>query len=253
MSDVQIGQKKPSRRIGGEPARVNLVARVGGDLRQAIASGSVAVGTKLPSEAALTEQYEVSRTVVREAVAALRADGLVEARQGSGVYVVAREPAGTQNFHTMDPTRISSVIEFLELRAAVEIEAAGLASQRRSPAQEEAVIEGCEEIERLMKAGAPTSDADFALHLTIADATNNMRFREFLEMIGPKLIPRRALQEGAREATPANYLEQIQTEHRTIADAISNRDEVAARDAMRHHLKGSQDRYRQMLRRPEPA
>ena len=67
-------------------------------------------------------------------------------------------------------------------------------------------------------------------------------------MIGAKLIPRRALQDGQVENTPAHYLEQIQKEHRTIAEAISRRDEARARDAMRGHLQGSRDRYRQLLR-----
>ncbi|WP_372338718.1 FadR/GntR family transcriptional regulator [Mangrovibrevibacter kandeliae] len=240
--------KRTGRARAGIERRVNLVQQVAGALRRSILSGAAPVGSRLPSEASLTGEYGVSRTVVREAVASLRADGLVEARQGSGVYVLAKEPAAIQPFTSVDPTRISSVIELLELRAAVEIEAAGLASQRRSPAQEEAVIEGCEAIERLIETGEATTDADFALHLTIADATNNLRFREFLEMLGTRLIPRRALQDGHRETTPPDYLQQIQNEHRMIAEAISTRDETAARDAMRQHLKGSQSRYRRLLR-----
>lgn len=232
-----------------EEGRTSLVAHLGDELRRQIMSGKVPVGQKLPSEAALTEEFNVSRTVVREAVASLRADGLVQARQGSGVFVVARDPVSAPAFPSVDPSRISSVIEFLELRSAIEVEAAGLASQRRSPAQEEAIIEGCEEIERLMETGQPTSDADFRLHLSIADATNNARFREFLGMIGSQLIPRRALQDGASDAAPAHYLEQIQAEHRMIATSIAMRDETSAREAMRQHLTGSQTRYRQLLRR----
>ena len=228
--------------------RVNLTAKVSEDLRNAIASGAVAIGAKLPSEAALTSEYKVSRTVVREAIARLRADGLVESRQGSGLYVVSRGAIDAPVFPAVDQSRISSMIEFLELRAAVEIEAAGLASQRRSPAQEEAIFEGCEAIEATIRDGGATAEADFRLHLKIADATNNIRFREFRERVGAKLIPRRALQDGQGETAPAHYLEQIQKEHRTIAEAISQRDEARAREAMRGHLQGSRDRYRQLLR-----
>lgn len=247
MSEARIETGNGRGRPLGK-RKVNLTARVSEGLRNAIVSGAVAIGEKLPSEASLTTEYKVSRTVVREAIALLRADGMVESRQGSGLYVVSRGAIAVPVFPAVDQSRISSMIEFLELRAAVEIEAAGLASQRRSPAQEEAIFEGCEAIEATIEAGGATAEDDFRLHLKIADATNNVRFREFLEMVGARLIPRRALQDGQVENTPAHYLEQIQKEHRTIAEAISQRDEARARDAMRGHLQGSRDRYRQLLR-----
>ena len=98
--------------------------------------GQFPPGSRLPSEAQLTEAHGVSRTVVREAIAALRADRLVEARQGAGVFVLEAEvPAPTPLFlRNIDHERVSSMIELLELRTAVEVEAAGLAALRRSPA-----------------------------------------------------------------------------------------------------------------------
>ncbi|MER0236514.1 FadR/GntR family transcriptional regulator [Fulvimarina sp. MAC8] len=249
MSVIQTRENgaRTERRTGTR--RGNLVTKVSDDLRQIILSGRFPIGQKLPSEAALTAQYDVSRTVIREAIAFLRSDGLVESRQGAGVFVIATNAPNSPGFNGVDPSRISSVIEILELRAALEIEAAGLASQRRSPAQDEAIHEGCEAIETLITAGEATTDADFELHLAIADATNNGRFREFLEMLGHGVIPRRALQDDRHERTPADYLHQIQAEHRLIANAISAQDETAAREAMRQHLKGSQSRYRRLLRR----
>ena len=116
-----------------------LTERLGENLRQAIAAGQFPPGTKLPSEAQLVEAHGVSRTVVREAIAALRADKLVEARRGAGVFVLTTPVANDSllSLHAVDPARVSSMIELLELRTAVEVEAAGLAALRRSPAQEE--------------------------------------------------------------------------------------------------------------------
>ena len=159
-----------------------------------ITDGEIRPGDKLPSEAALTKKYKVSRTVIREAIASLRADGLVEAKQGAGVFVLNSQPAAAFPFQAFDGARISSMIEMLELRTAIEIEAAGLAAARRSPAQEEAIFERCQDIDRLIVEGRPTTEADFAFHLAIADATNNPRFREFLEMMGQRVIPRTVLQ-----------------------------------------------------------
>ncbi len=231
------------------PGRRNLVATVGAALREAIVEGEMKPGDKLPSEAGLTKRFGVSRTVVREAIASLRADGLVEPRHGVGVFVLNSQPPGATPFQPFETARISSIIEILELRAAVEIEAAGLAAVRRSPAQEEVIFERYDDLGALIAAGRPTTEADFVFHLAIADASNNPRFREFLEMMGRNVIPRASLQDGGGERTASGYLDQIQAEHRRIADAISARDEDGARDAVRTHLKGSLQRYRDMIRR----
>ncbi|WP_312795696.1 FadR/GntR family transcriptional regulator [Tianweitania sp.] len=225
----------------------NLVAKVSSELRQSIQAGNFATGEKLPSEAKLTEAFGVSRTVIREAIAALRADGLVEARQGAGVFVREIPVPDTLPFQNLDYERISSVVEVLELRTGVEVEAAGLAAVRRSPQQEEAII-GCHNrVLAQLEAGEATSEADFALHLAIADATNNPRFREFLSMVGSGVIPRAALR--ATDTAGGDYIAHLHNEHSQIIEAILTGDETGARDAMHRHLKGSQARYRAMLRR----
>lgn len=229
-------------------ARKTLVATLRDDLRAMILAGQYSPGDKLPSEAQLTRDHTVSRTVVREAIAALRADGLVEPRQGSGVYVlepVAEVPAP---FTNIDSARLSSMIELLELRTAVEVEAAGLAAQRRSPSQEEKIIDALRAVTEAVTSCAPSADADFALHLAIAEATNNPRFCEFLQVVGPNSIPRRALDTASSEGSPHAYGAMINQEHDSIVTAILNGDEQGARDAMRQHLKGSQQRYRTLLR-----
>lgn len=229
------------------PGRRNLVATVADRLRASIVDGTLKPGDKLPSEVALTREHSVSRTVIREAISSLRADGLVEPRHGVGVFILGGQ-APVSAFQ-VETARISSIIEMLELRGAIEAEAAALAAARRSPAQEEAIHECYDDLSGLIAEGRATAEADFAFHMVIADATNNPRFREFLEMLGQNLIPRSLLQSGQQEATPPEYLEQIQAEHRRIADAIAARDEEAARHAMRVHLNGSQQRYRSLIRR----
>lgn len=228
--------------------RRNLVEAVRDGLRAEILSDAMKAGDKLPSEARLTERFGVSRTVVREAIASLRADGLVAARQGAGVFVLERKPSPAQPFQAVDPERISHMIEMLELRATVEIEAARLAAIRRSPAQEEEILQRMHTIEALIEQGAPTTEADFAFHMAIAEATNNPRFAEFLRLMGASMIPRAALQKDRAEVSSPAYLAHIADEHRAIAEAISNRDERAASHAMRTHLKGSEQRYRELLR-----
>lgn len=73
----------------------NLTLRTEQALRQRIVDGPLKVGEKLPTEKALAVEFGVSRTVIREAVAALRADGLLEAKHGVG-YFVSNQPSSVE-------------------------------------------------------------------------------------------------------------------------------------------------------------
>ena len=101
-------------------------------LKSRILEGSLAPGSKLPSEAELTEEYAVSRTVVREAVTRLRAEGLVETFQGRGSFVLALpEPTS----FTVEASAIRShhdVLAMVDFRLGIESEAAYLAAARRT-------------------------------------------------------------------------------------------------------------------------
>lgn len=244
MSDAE--RDEPGQ--GGRRARRSLVEKVHGELRAAILAGAYPVGTRLPTEAELTARHAVSRTVVREAIAALRSEGLAEPRRGAGVFVTATEPPTGALFHNIDYHKLSNVIELLELRASVEIEAAAFAAARRSPAQEEAIYEALDAFETAATEGARTGQADLDFHLAVARATNNPRFEQFLTMLGLDAIPRARLATGTDLPVNPGYAAQLNAEHRRIAEAVSARDPEAARAAMRAHLEGGQGRYRQLLR-----
>lgn len=229
-----------------------LVSRVSGALRQAIMAGEFRPGDKLPSEAQLTEAHGVSRTVVREAVASLRSDGLVEARQGAGVFVMDT-PAVRPGSSGVDSAKLFSVLELLEVRTPLEMEAAALAALRRSPAQEEEILNRHAAVIACAREGLSIRDADFALHLAIADATNNPRFHEFLESQGRAAIPNSRIVTESVGDEEGSYHEQLIREHEAIVLAISRGDEDGAREAMQAHLKGSQLRHRELLQRGRVA
>lgn len=248
-----------------ERSRGALAHQVEALLRDTYLSGQLPPGAKLPSEAELTRRYDVSRTVIREAVAVLRAKGLVRARQGSGVFVIAPPPpedaTGRADLGTIDirAERLSEVLELLELRMAVECESAALAAERRAPAQEEAIWE------RLVEMTAPSPDTgsraepgvrasssalDLAFHMAIAEATNNARFVWMLHTLGSHSIPRAAIGLERDGRVSDAYLAMIAREHSAIADAISAKDVDASRCAMHAHLAGSIRRYRDAMRQP---
>src|ERR1700733_6590774 len=219
-------------------------------LAEQIMSGKLAGGAKLPSEQEMMKGMGVSRTVVREAVAALRARGLVVTRQGAGAFV--DRAAGRQPY-AIDPEglgSLDSVLDILELRMAVESEAAAIASERATPRQIRAVGEAQRVFSRAITSGDRAIKEDFAFHQAIAAATKNSRFVEFLDFLGRLIIPRQSIRsfEGASEG-PRQYLSRIEKEHEAILQAIAAHSPKKARDAMRGHLVKSRERYRELASR----
>src|ERR1700719_5014257 len=225
----------------------SLSAEVVDRLAEQIISGKLPAGAKLPSEQEMMRGMGVSRTVVREAVAALRARGLVITRQGAGAFVdrdTSRQP------YVIDPEglgSLDSVLDILELRMAVETEAAAIASERATTTQIKAIGEAHRVFSRAITSGERAIKEDFAFHQAIAVATQNSRFVEFLDFLGRLIIPRQSIRsfEGSAEG-PRQYLARIEKEHEAIFQAIGAHSPKKARDAMRGHLVKSRERYREL-------
>ena len=228
--------------------RPRLAQGVIDEMRRRIDSGALPVGSQLPTEPQLEIQFGVSRTVVREAIAELRAAGFVTPIQGKGIFVAEQSRTSAVDLTPGEIQSIPQTLEMLEFRMAVETEAAAIAAYRRSAEQENAIRAAHLDMHGRVEKQQPTSEADFALHLAIAEATNNPRFREFLTMIGKRLIPRAALRPDDSESDQAAYIALLDKEHDAIVVAISEGDEEGARQAMRSHLRGAQLRYRTLLR-----
>jgi len=236
---------------GRKPKLADLVI---GTLRKRISAGEYRAGSKLPTESQMTTIFGVSRTVVREAIAALSADGLVQSRQGAGVFVVGNAASAFTAIGADTSNKISVAINVLEVRMGIEIEAAGLAALRRSASQEAAIQEAWNEFERLLKLGTPTGKTDFAFHRTIAEATNNPFYIEVLDGLGSRTIPCDVASPwGTESVLTYEYQAGLQAEHLAILKGISAQDADAAREAMRDHLSLSQQRYRNRLREQPSA
>jgi len=224
----------------------NLAEQIMARLAADISSGRLAPGARLPTEQALTEALGVSRTVVREAVAALRADGLVVTRRGSGAYV-AEQPAGPFRIAAPRTSVLSDILDVMELRLAVEVEAAALAAERSNRAEVGAIRNAWRAIDGALRKGEGAVAEDFAFHRAIAEATGNSQFPRFLTFLGSHVIPRQSVRLSVdTSAERRAYLERIQHEHERIVAGISHRDPAEARRAMREHLTRSLERYRKL-------
>lgn len=211
-----------------------------------IEAGDLAPGERLPTEQAIVEATGVSRTVVREALASLRARGLIMTRQGLGAFVAERPPKAF-SVAAADMESISEVLRLLELRLSIEVEAAALSAERRTTADLENMAGRLRALDAGIGGQGSGVDEDFAFHRDILASTQNPYFTRIFDVFGSLIIPRQRVR---LEAMPAErraaYLKGIQGEHREILKAIRSRDKEAARQAMRRHLANSYERYRSL-------
>jgi DNA-binding FadR family transcriptional regulator len=225
----------------------NRTAEVVERLAAEIGSGRLSPGARLPTEQEMMTALGVSRTVVREAVAALRAQGLVTTRQGLGAFVAIDQQRRPFRIDPDGLKSLEAVVDLMELRLAVEVETAGLAAERATAKQLRAIGQALAAMDRAIARNESAIDEDYAFHRTIAEATGNTQFARFLEYLGRFIIPRQTVRmEPVRASGARAYREAFQQEHRLIHDAIQNHDSTAARAAMRQHLLKSRERYRKL-------
>ncbi|KLU09946.1 FadR/GntR family transcriptional regulator [Kocuria sp. SM24M-10] len=213
----------------------NLTTALVDDLRARIVDGRIAPGERLPSESSLIAEHGVSRTVVREAVARLQAEGLVHTRRGSGSFALTppAAPAGVgRPVRTLRDRR-----SLLAFRTGVESEAAALAATARDEQQLARMEQELLLTEQDADHPAAALEHDFEFHRTVAEASHNPYYVDALTGLGPAMItmpPRRL--DGAG---PGGRTTRVVAEHRAVLDAIRAGDPLAASAAMRLHLANS--------------
>ena len=210
-----------------------------------IASGELGPGARLPTEADLCAEYEVSRTVVREAIARLRSAGLVIPQQGRGMFV--SEAPSQPGFMIPDDElqTLAETIALLELRLSVEVEAAGLCAERRSDEEAQEISALMEEVDaRHVDPSVVEIHYDYDLHLRIVKAARNAFMLAFLEYLRPLIVPRFQLGHIVTADLKDGYYARIHCEHQRIVSAIVAGNPAAAREAMRQHLVNSLERLK---------
>lgn len=224
-------------------------------LSDRVRDGRLVPGAKLPTEAALMEEFGISRTVVREAISRLQASGLVSTRHGIGTFVVGLGDAAPFRIGAEQLATLRDVIAVLELRIGVEGEAAALAAERRDAGNLTRMRAALKAFAQALEAGRDAVGPDFQFHLEVARATHNPHYAELMHTLGATIIPRARLPANAdTERARAAYLRQVNREHANILEAIERQDARAARAAMRTHLTNSRERRQraneESLRKP---
>jgi len=207
---------------------------------QMIVNGEFAVGAKLPTEHALSEQLEVSRPVLRQALKQLREDEVIVSRQGSGSFVHRRPDGAVLDFAPVGS--IADIQRVFEFRAAIEGEAAGLAALRWRDSELSRIAKALVELDRCVRTGALGVDADEEFHAAVCAASDNQYFVTARNSMKANILTGMNLTRNLSLTKPENRLQLVQTEHHAIFEAIEHRDSVAARLAMHSHVDNARMR-----------
>ena len=215
---------------GSEGANPRLYEHIARALEQAIEVGRYKPGNRLPSERELSEEFGVSRPVVREAIIVLELQGLVRRRQGAGVYVAAQTPANPASTEDAD-----GPFEVTEARRLLEGEIAALAAVAATDKQIEEMASIIERIGDMRTDQATREQADRAFHVALARSTNNDVLVGLVENLWDKRYQSPLCIYFFSRARDAGIQPPVD-EHQVVLDALRARDPDAARQAMRDHL-----------------
>lgn len=230
-----------SRQDGLVVSRRNLSHAVAEELLRQIRDGALKPNDALPTERELMAQFAVGRNTVREAVQSLVTMGVIEVRPGRGSRVLNATNAAVVEAVTMSALLAEQTVsDLFDFRALLEGEMAALAAERVTESDLNAIREAQVAHARVAKHGFSVHEVDLSFHRSIAHASRNVIYTGVHDALCDLLT-------RARPATDTVLgAEDSAAEHREILDAITERDPIRSRDAMRNHFRAS-------LRRLEKA
>ena len=216
-------------------SRETLAEQIAHRLVQFIESQDLQPGDMLPSETKLSEDFGVSRPVVREALQALSAQGVIEIVSGKGAIV---RPIDDKLLRLFFKRAIqfdhATLLQLMEVRASIEVQSAMLAAQRRTSNDLARILDTVNAMRNQLDDLEAYTDLDVEFHLLIASATHNPVLYHLISSIRESL--KDAIREGLRRRDTKEQLERVQVLHEMIATAIERGDNQEAGRAMTQHV-----------------
>jgi GntR family transcriptional regulator, transcriptional repressor for pyruvate dehydrogenase complex len=212
----------------------SMVSDVADRLRLYIEKNKLRAGERLPTEAVLVEQLQVSRSVLREAVRSLETIGLVSVRRGQGMYVGDADTLAScvnlvRSAMTMCTRDLS---QFLEFRAAIECWTVRRAAERARPDDIKELTELCEQMDRSDQSYEATIQADFAFHRKLFEIAGNQLISA-INLVLQQWTLTGMLQTTAK---PRNHAASRRV-HRAILNGVCDNDPDEAEKAMQRHME----------------
>lgn len=206
-----------------------------------VVDGGYPVGSRLPSEQDLCESFGASRPIVREALARLRAEGIIKSRKGSGSYVIRKSSSPTPMSENV--ASMAEIDKCYDFRISLEGECAYYAALNHNDDDANALTDAFEAFRSALQDNERGGiNDDFLFHLAIAEATHNTFFVSAFQAIRSRVhtaidISRRLI------ASPFEVRRKMLiNEHRSILVAILANDPARARREMRRHITNSKNR-----------
>lgn len=205
-----------------------------------IASGEFAANARLPSEVELGRRFGASRPVVREALARLRDDGLIQSRQGSGSFVTRKPDANVLRF--MDIGSVSDIQRCYDFRIGFEAAAAALAATAWRDEEMAEMERVSAEFDRALTQGELAVEADSSFHRSVATATRNPYYISVQTSLDPNIRFGMNLSRNLSLLRPHTRSAIVGQEHAAVLDAIRRRLPAEAAAAMAHHIERARHR-----------
>jgi len=227
--------------MGSSSHSASRPERIAQILQSRITGHELAAGSRLPSEKALATHFGVSRAAVREAIARLKSEGLVETLQGSGTYVRALQGSRQDHVDSLTRSSVESLLALIDVRRVTEAEIAARAAALRTNQQMTALDRAFQRLIEVEAEGGDGVAEDRAFHACIADASGNVYWRELTAVFSKHIAVAIAVTR-VNEAMRRDFSVQVAAEHRELRDAILASDPERARAAAILHMKNAADR-----------
>lgn len=202
-----------------------------------IREGNYAPRDKLPTEAELSENLNVGRNTIREALRLLVSRNIITIRQGSGIFLSEKQGVADDPFgFCLVSDRQKLTRDLLQVRVMLEPPIAALAAQNRTGGEVTELESILRQLEELMKNREAYEKMDIEFHVKIAQSSHNSVMSHLVPVIS------RSIAVFAREVRETEY-EQTFISHRAIFEAIKNQKPVESQQAMYFHLLYNENRY----------
>ncbi|MDH6421748.1 GntR family transcriptional repressor for pyruvate dehydrogenase complex [Polynucleobacter sphagniphilus] len=226
---VNVEIKKSHFSAGG------LGSRIANTLLTQFHANNLSPGTRLPSESIIAKHFKVSRTIVREAIAILKKDGILQSVKGSGTFIGEKFKANPEMINEEVEQSVHALQNIIEVRQGIESEIAALAAIRRTPGQLSDIEDALRKIKQVTDAGHSGVEEDVRFHMLIAQATGNPYWLKFLDTFAYSLRAATSVTR-ANEDRRVDFAQQVQEEHEAIVTAIASGNADLARQAASKHM-----------------
>lgn len=204
-------------------------------LEDYIQEGKIKPGERLPSANELSEIFGVSKTAIREALTVLHANGIIESRSGVGNFLKGLEGESIAQRVTKNLLNQNELLEILEFRRGIEIEAAALAAVKATSHDVEQIERAHDELIKANRAGRVGVDEDYDFHYAIIQASQNSIYKGIYSELSEKLHEEISISKMQSAKIPGRF-SVIHRQHEEIVKAIKEKNRDKASEAMKKHL-----------------